>query len=113
MCGGIRAVRKEFMKELLLKKVPMKTPAGQDMILDYAEYIKAIIGSPNEGQKGLSVDEMRKSIRVIDAVESARDEVAAFEDADFEYLKIRIGGAKFLFADQNFVDFVESIMAPK
>lgn len=64
--------------------------------------------TPADQQRGASIDEIRKSIRVLDALEAASGTVQ-LEDADFDYLVQRVKTAKFTSNNQVFIDFVEDI----
>ena len=96
------------MKHLPLKLVEMTRPDGQVGDLDYKLQIKQIITMPVQSQSGISVEDLRRCIRVLDALEKAGDTLD-LEDADFEFLKGRILSAKFAFAHPAILQFVDDV----
>jgi hypothetical protein len=93
------------MKSVQLKKVPM-TVFGELKEFSYKEMIQVILESPSDPTKGLSIDEVRKSIRILDVLEKSGD-VLQVEDADFSHLLSKVRATKFSTANKVFVDFVE------
>ena len=96
------------MKNLELKRVDFEA-YGQPQVLDYKEMLTILMESPANPQEGATISEIRKSIRVLDALEKADDNALQLEDADFDYLLQRVRGAKFTSNNKVFIDFVEDI----
>ena len=95
------------MKLIPLKKVEMVV-LGEKQELEYKPLIQVIIETPASQERGTTVDEMRKSIRILDALEKSED-VLQLEDADYDYLKSRINNARFSSNNKAFVDFVDCV----
>lgn len=95
------------MKTIELKTVPF-VAFDADQTLDYKMLIGTLMETPENPQAGAGIDEIRRSIRVLDALEGANGAVN-LEDADYEYLVRRVKTAKFTSSNQVFIDFVEDI----
>ena len=77
---------------------------------NYSELIRAIIQSPTNPQQGLTVEDVRKAVRVLDALDIAKDKLE-LEDADYEVLKTKVENFKFGIAHKNIVTFIDDILA--
>jgi hypothetical protein len=103
------------MKRIQLRTIPddrfsSGTPEYETNRLDWAEVIRQIIRRPLNPQQGADIEEMRKGIRVLDALEAA-DQVLELEDADWEHLKQKTEAMQWAFVDRRIVTFVEDIHA--
>ena len=101
------------MKRILLKSVQITPPGRSEITLNYWEHLYNVIRAPINKEQGLDVEEIRKSIRIMDAMDKAgKDaEYLDFEDSDFEYLVSKVNGTRFTFADPAFVQFVDDVTA--
>ena len=97
------------MKAVPLKKVVTTSPSGADGELDYKEYLKTIVAMPNEGQKGLTIEEIRSSMRVLNAIEKVGGDVLDLEDQDYEYMKKKVNAARFGFASAEILQFIDDV----
>lgn len=95
------------MKRIHLTTVTFEA-FGAVQTLDYKVMLQTIMEAPADPQKGAGIAEIRKSIRVLDALDAAAD-VLMLEDADYEYLVKRVQDTKFTSSNRAFVDFVEHI----
>lgn len=93
------------MKTIELKTVKFQA-YGNESTLDYKALLQAILESPLDPAKGTSIGEIRKSVRVLDAIENM-EETLQLEDADFDYMLERIRNAKFTSNNKVFIDFVD------
>jgi hypothetical protein len=101
------------MKSIPLKTVPIEIN-GQAATLDYREQLQNILRAPSNSQAGADYEEIRKSLRLLDALEQNKSVPALeLEDADYEYLRLRVMGARFLFIDKAVMDFIEDVTNPK
>ena len=103
--GRGNSPQKESMKTIELKTVEFQA-YGNKSILDYKALLQAILESPLDPTKGTSIGEIRRSVRVLDAIDNM-EESLQLEDADFEYMLERIRNAKFTSNNQVFIDFVD------
>ena len=97
------------MKIIELKILGEKGKVG---FLDYKSLIRTIVQVPSDTRQGLSVDEVRKSVRVLDALDEAKDKLT-LEDADYNLLRTKVNDFKFAFAHKNIVAFVDDILKAK
>jgi hypothetical protein len=95
------------MKQIALKTVDMDIQ-GVARKLSYKNELQIIFSAPADMSKGANVEEMRRSIRILDALDKSTD-VLELEDADFVYLKDRVPNAKFAFVHSVLVQFVDDV----
>jgi hypothetical protein len=95
------------MKQIQLKTVDIEVQ-GVARKLSYKGELQTIFRAPADMQKGANVEEMRRSIRILDALDKSTD-VLKLEDADYDYLKGRVPQAKFAFVDPAIVKFVDDV----
>lgn len=95
------------MKQVVLKQVPM-TVFGEVKEFSYKEMIQVIMETPQDPAKGATIDEIRKSIRVLDLLASSR-ELLSLEDADYSHMMGKVRATKFSTANQVFVNFVDDL----
>jgi len=100
------------MKHILLKTV-QTTIAGKATSVHYRDQIQEVMSTASP--QGATLDEMRRSIRVLDAVEALEGsaKVLELEDADFEYMKQRVLATKWPVIDRALLQFVEDVTNPK
>jgi hypothetical protein len=87
-------------------------PAGPTTVegeLEWAEIIRQVIRKPLDPQKGVEIDEMRKSIRVLDALAKSNG-VLELEDADWEHLKTKTLAMQWGVIDSRIVQFVDEVV---
>lgn len=58
---------------------------------------------------GISIVDVRRSIRVIDAIEASDGKTLLLEDADYGHLMQRFGATKFLKADRTILDLFDRL----
>jgi|SRR5215467_14187249 len=102
------------MKRILMRTVPDPTippndPAFAANTIVYADVIRQVIKRPLDPQKGADVDEMRKGIRVLDAVDKA-DQVLELEDADYDHLKEKTLAMPWAMVDKRILDFINAVV---
>lgn len=102
-----------------MKHIPLRTlpdprfepddPQYDANQVDYREVIEQAIRVPLDRQAGASIDEMRKGMRVLDALDSANGELV-LEDADWEHLKLKVERMPWAMVDRRFVTFYDDVM---
>ena len=89
-------------------------PAGSDGYdanrIDYRAIIENAIRIPLDRQAGASIDEMRKGIRILDALDAAKDDIIGLEDADWEFLKAKLERFPWAGTDRRFLRFYDDVM---
>lgn len=93
------------MKKILLKNIETEPT------LNYRESLKAIVQSPVAPQAGVTIDEMRKSVRILNILEDAKDnEDISLEDADYDLLKQKVEKFPYSSSSKTLLDFIDSIL---
>lgn len=77
--------------------------------IDYRIVLADVLRRPLNPQQGIGLDEMRKSIRVMDKLESANGSVE-LEDADYEHLKEKLNNMSWNIADRRILQLVEDVI---
>lgn len=73
------------------------------------EIIKQPTGGMGRGV-GITVEDMRRDIRLLDAIEAAEDGgTVALEDADWSHLKRKVEAFPFAFSDKRILDLCEDV----
>ena len=104
------------MKRIALLSVPdprfpsPSDPGYENNRVDYRNLIEGAVRVPLDPQKGADIAEMRKGIRILDALDQARDDVLALEDADWEFLKTKVEKMPWNVTDRRFIQFYDDIM---
>jgi hypothetical protein len=103
------------MKRIALLSLPdprftVGDPSYEANRLDYRTTIETAIRVPLNRETGATIDEMRKGIRVLDALDASKDDVLALEDADWEFLKQKIEKYPWAYSDRRFVRFYDDVM---
>jgi len=104
------------MKRILLRTVPDNrwAPGTEEYranVLMWDDAIRQIIRRPNDQQRGADLDEIRRGVRVLDALDKANTtgNVLELEDADWEHLKQKTLSMQWAFVDKRIIDLVDAI----
>ena len=101
------------MKTIQLKILSTDDPQEK---IDYKEVVEMIAKSPNTDTNGrpvgLSIDEVRKGVRLLKAVEAAKEELS-LEDADYNYLLTKAKSFKWAKSSENIVQFMDDLQDAK
>lgn len=106
------------MKRILLLSVPdprfpPSDPQYEANRVDYRAIIEQAIRVPMDRQNGATIDEMRKGIRVLDALETndcKQHDILVLEDADWEFLKQKVEKMPWAMVDRRLVQFYDDIV---
>lgn len=102
------------MKRIYLASLPdPRFPVGSDDYeanrVDYRNIIENVVRIPLDRQQGATIDEMRKGIRILDALDAAQQDVLALEDADWEFLKSKVEKFPWAGTDRRFLKFYDDV----
>jgi hypothetical protein len=78
-------------------------------VLDWSEAIRQVLRRPLDPQKGADIEEMRRSIRVLDALD-ASDGTLELEDADWQHLCQKVRAMQWAFVDRRIVQLIDSVL---
>jgi hypothetical protein len=94
------------MKQIALKKLP-----GDDRFreVDYRITLMDVVRTPLNPQGGIGLDEMRRSVRVLEALEHANGTLE-LEDADFDHLKEKLQRFQWGIADRRILQLVDDVL---
>jgi hypothetical protein len=95
------------MKSITLRTVPSNS-STMEGDLDWAEVIRQVIRRPMDPQTGVTIEEMRKSVRVLDALEKSNGTLE-LEDADWEHLKEKTLKMPWGVIDSRILQFVDEV----
>lgn len=94
------------MKQIVMK-VAEGMYDGKPLRISYRDQLTSIMSMPMDA-KSADLDEVRRSIRILDVLETATD-VLELEDADYEYLKRRVTAARWPIINAVILTFVEDV----
>jgi len=76
----------------------------------WADVIRQVIRRPLDSQRGADIDELRRGIRVLDALDAAKDRVLALEDADYDHLKAKTLAMQWGLVDRRVLSFIDDVL---
>jgi hypothetical protein len=95
-----------------MKRIPMREVPGDAPIevLRYAEVLREVIRRPLNPQQGATIEEIRQSVRVLDALDAANGTLE-LEDADYEHLKQKTLAMPWNVIDRRLVQLVDEVLS--
>jgi|SRR5215470_6508277 len=104
-------MKRIYMRRVPDERFPEGTPDYEANILDWTEAIKQIIRRPSDPQRGAEVEEIRKGIRVFDAIDKiGEDHVLQLEDADYDHLKVKTQAMQWAFVDRRILTLIDDVL---
>jgi hypothetical protein len=96
-----------------MKIVPLKIIAKSDIEpeLNYRDMITTLMRHPN--REGLTIDDVRKGLKVLDALEETEVGDLYLEDADHSYLIQKLNAFKWPFASKAILEFHDDLTKAK
>jgi hypothetical protein len=92
-----------------MKKIPLRTlpdPRLGDIV--YQDVLRDVVRKPLDSQRGASIEEMRQSLRVLDALETSNGTLE-LEDSDYEHLKTKLLAMQWNVVDRRLVQLVDDV----
>jgi hypothetical protein len=99
------------VKRIVLRVVPDDS-LGMAPV-DWREMVRQVIRHPLNVQQGADIDELRRGIRVLDALDRAEDGVLELEDADWEHLRAKTTAMQWGFVDRRMLQFIDDVLEPE
>lgn len=97
------------MKKIVLKTIEGKAD-GNVIRIAYKDQIDAIMSTPMD-MKNADLNEVRRSLRILDVLDGLPAEAQALEleDADYEYMKQRVLAARWPIISKVILTFIEDV----
>lgn len=92
-----------------MKSIPLRSleaPDGPPIV--YAEILREVVRRPLNPREGIQIEEMRRSIKLLDALDSANGTLD-LEDADYSYLKQKIEAMNWNIVDRRILTLVDDV----
>jgi hypothetical protein len=93
-----------------MKTIPLRELPGEPGTepLRYSQVLGEVIRRPLDPRQGITLDEMRQSLRVLDALEVANGALE-LEDADYQHLKTKLLAMPWNLVDRRIVTLVDDV----
>lgn len=103
------------MKRIPLRMLPDRHLSVEDpnyaaAVMRWDEVIRQVLRSPANRQQGADIEEIRRSIHVLDALDHASDGELQLEDADWELLKEKLLAMRWGIVDERLLQFHDDIV---
>jgi hypothetical protein len=93
-----------------MKRIAMKVYEGTDGQAEIrsAEILRNVVRQPLDRREGITIDEMRKSLRVLDAIDAANGTLE-LEDADWQLLHDKMVAMTWGVVDKRLVELYDAV----
>jgi len=92
-----------------MKHIPLRSEDGEAGTVEWSDAIRQIVRKPLDPQQGASIEEIRKGIRVFDALDKANGTLE-LEDGDWEHLCEKTKAMQWGFVDRRLATLVDDIL---
>jgi hypothetical protein len=94
-----------------MKRIPLHTFTDEDTggAMVWAEIVRQVVRRPLDPQRGADVDELRRGIRILDALDQSGS-VLELEDADWEHLRDKTLAMPWGVIDRRVLQFVDDVL---
>lgn len=95
-----------------MKRIPLKTlgEEQQEGYVDYAATLRNIVRAPSNPREGINFEEMKKAIRLFEALDAVQGEELLLEDADHVFLASRVKSFRWAYSHPNIVTFINDVL---
>lgn len=97
------------MKVIKLKSVKLSQNPDEDPV-GYGDLIRTIVRGIDV-REGADIEDIKKRLRIIDALDATKDDTLKLEDADAEYLVGKVKANKWAIVSPGIVQFHDDIVA--
>lgn len=94
------------MRKIVLKELGTK---GDEDYLSYSNAIRGLLRAPTQPNKGLSVEDIRSNIKVLDALDAQKNNILLLEEAEYLVLKNAVYAGSYIRADHNILQFIDDV----
>lgn len=88
-----------------MRKIVLKNEDG----FDYKTILRGLLSVPSRKEDGLSLEEVRRSVKLLDKLDSAEHSIL-LEESDWSFVKGKVSGARYTLADKRIVEFADAIL---
>jgi hypothetical protein len=78
-------------------------------VVDYRVVIREVIRRPLDPQRGADIEEMRRGIHILDALDEQSGPILALEDADWEHLRLKVANMQWGVIDKRVLQFIDTV----
>jgi hypothetical protein len=94
-----------------MKMIPLRVlPDPPQAEISTMSLIREVIRNPQDKSRGADLDEIRRGIRVLDALEQAHTPVLELEDADYQHLRTKTLAFQWGLIDRRILVIVDDIL---
>lgn len=98
------------MKRIPLRNLPEpERPDDLNGNIDWVAVIRQVIRRPLDPQKGADIEELRRGIHVLDALDACDRDVLILEDADWQHLLDKTNAMPWGIVDKRVLQFVDDV----
>lgn len=95
-----------------MKTITFRNVQVGENTLNYKTQLIGIMQMPKDPQRGAGIEEVRSSVRVLEALEKAGDDQVVLEDADYAHVVEKINSARYLMLTKEVLQFIDDMLAP-
>lgn len=99
------------MKRVPLRNLPDSANPGD--VIEYATVIRQVIRRPLNAQAGADIEELRRGIRVLDALDKCDSDALVLEDNDWQHLADKTKAMPWGVVDKRVLQFVDDVLEAK
>ena len=93
-----------------MKHVPLRSLDDEELgAIRTADVVRQVIRQPLNREKGADIEELRKGIRIFDALDAANGSLE-LEDADWEHLVSKLKAMQWGLVDRRLVQIVDDVL---
>lgn len=95
-----------------MRRIPLRTVEASDgsAVIDYADAIRQVIRQPLDQQRGVGIEEMRRGIRILDALDAPYGNDLNLEDADWDHLAAKVRAMQWGMVDRHLLEFIDAVL---
>jgi len=103
-------MKRIFLAVIPDDRIPVTDPTYKDNIIDFSNLVRQVVRTPMDKNAGADIVEIRRGIRVLDALDKEEGSILELEDADWEYLKRKVEKMTWVIVDRRFAQFYDDVM---
>lgn len=95
-----------------MKQIPLRTTLGKNGMpdLDWRVILEQVIRQPLNQQQGADIEEIRRGVHILDALDAAKGGTLLLEDKDWEHLVEKTKAMHWGVVDRRLIQFTDDIL---